>query len=101
MRMLLMIRLPNDTFNAAVREGTAGQKTQKILEEVNPESVYFTETAGQRTVIMVVEMENPSKIPSLAEPWFLTFNAEVEFHIVMDPGELQKAGLEDLGEKWG
>jgi hypothetical protein len=51
-------------------------------------------------VILIVDLPDPSKVPSLAEPWFLAFNADVEFHIVMAPEELQKAGLEDLGKKW-
>jgi len=100
MRMLLIIRLPNETFNAAVRDGTAGSKTKAILDEVRPEAVYFTETNGERTVIMIVELEMPSRIPALAEPWFLTFNAKVEFHVVMGQEELQESGLDKLGEKW-
>ena len=63
MRMLLIIRLPNETFNAAVRDGTAGSKTNAILDEVRPEAVYFTETNGERTIVMIVELEKASKIP--------------------------------------
>ena len=100
MKMLLIIRLPNETFNAAVRDGSAGLKTKAILDEVRPEAVYFTETNGQRTVVMVVELESASRVPALAEPWFLTFNAAVEFHVVMSPEELQDGGLDKLGEKW-
>ena len=100
MRMMLIIRLPNEKFNAAVRDGTAGSKTKTILDEVRPEAVYFTEMNGQRTVVMIVELENASKIPGLAEPWFLTFNAKVEFHVVMGQEELQESGLDKLGEKW-
>jgi hypothetical protein len=98
--MLLIIRLPNDTFNAAVRDGTAGTKTKAILDEVKPEEVYFTETNGERTVVMIVELEKASRIPALAEPWFLTFDAKVEFHVVMGQEELQESGLDKLGEKW-
>jgi hypothetical protein len=54
MRMLMKIRLPHETFNAAVRSGTAGSKSQAILDEVKPEAVYFTEMGGFRTVIMIV-----------------------------------------------
>jgi hypothetical protein len=36
MRMLLIIRLPNETFNAAVRDGTAGLKNNAILDEIRP-----------------------------------------------------------------
>ncbi len=40
-------------------------------------------------------------IPSLVEPWFLTFNANVEFRPVMNSEDLKEAGLEELGKKWG
>jgi hypothetical protein len=100
MRMLLIVRLPHETFNAAVRDGSADSKTSAILEVVKPEAVYFTEMAGRRTVVMIVELESSSMVPALAEPWFLTFNADVEFHIVMGPGDLQASGLEALGRKW-
>jgi hypothetical protein len=41
-----------------------------------------------------------SKIPSVFEVWFLAFNADVEFRIVMTPGDLAKYGLKDVGKKW-
>jgi hypothetical protein len=79
---------------------SASSKTKPILDEVKPEAVYFTETNSQRTVVMIVELEKASRIPALAEPWFLTFNAKVEFHVVMGQEELQESGLDQLGEKW-
>ena len=100
MRMLMTIRLPHETFNATVRDGSAGQKTEAILNELKPEATFFTEMNGRRTVVMIVNLESPSKVPALAEPWFLTFNADVEFHVVMGPQELKEAGLEALGKKW-
>ena len=100
MRMLLMVKIPNEEFNKAVRDGSVGQKVRRILEDARPEAVYFTEHQGQRGAMLIVEVAEPSKVPALAEPWFLTFNAEVEFHIVMTPEDLQKAGLEELGKKW-
>jgi IstB-like ATP binding protein len=42
----------------------------------------------------------PSKIPALAEPWFLTFQADVEFRVVMSPDDLKRAGLDELGKQW-
>lgn len=101
MRMLMIIRLPHATFNAAVKDGSAGPKTKAILDAVKPEAVYFTEMNGRRTVVLHVELENSSMIPALAEPWNLTFDADVEFHVVMSPNDLQQAGLTEIGEKWG
>ncbi len=100
MRMMMIVRPANKAFNAAVRDGSAGMKMKRILDELKPEAVYFTEMDGQRTGIMIVDLEDPSRIPALSEPWFLTFNAAVEFHVIMGPEELEKAGLDKLGKKW-
>jgi hypothetical protein len=101
MRMLMNVTLPHEVFNAAVRDGSAGRKIGRILEELRPEAVYFTEQDGQRGAFLVVNLDNPSQIPALAEPWFLTFDADVKFRIAMTAEDLKKAGLEELGKKWG
>jgi hypothetical protein len=98
--MLLNVSIPHEPFNAAVKDGTAGQKLGRILDEIKPDAAYFTEKDGQRGAVMVVELSDPSKIPALAEPWFLTFNANVEFRVFMTPDDLQKAGLDEIGRKW-
>ncbi len=100
MRMLLNVKFCMETFNKAVRDGSVGQKVRRLLEDMKPEAVYFTEQDGKRSAIMIVEVADPSRVPVLAEPWFLTFNAEVAFRIVMSVDDLSKAGLEDLGQKW-
>jgi hypothetical protein len=100
MRVLINVRIPHQQFNAAVKDGTAGAKLNRILEATKPEAVYFTEQAGQRGAVIVVDLSDPSKIPALAEPWFLTFQADVEFRVAMTPDDLKRAGLEELGKKW-
>lgn len=101
MRMLLNVRIPHQQFNAAVKDGTVGSKIERILEATKPEAVYFTEHNGERGAVMIVNLPDASKIPALSEPWFLTFQADVEFRIAMTPADLKKAGLDKLGEKWG
>ncbi len=100
MRMLLNVKFPHEEFNKAIRDGTVGQKIRRILEKAKPEAVYFTEQNGQRVAMLIIDLIDPSEVPAFAEPWFLTFNAEVEFRVVMTPEDLQKAGLEDLGKTW-
>jgi hypothetical protein len=100
MRMLLNIRIPHEPFNAFVRDGTIGEVMAKIMEEMKPEAAYFTEQSGARGAVLIVNLDDPSKIPALAEPWFLKFNADCEFRVVMVPEELKKAGLERLGARW-
>jgi hypothetical protein len=101
MRMLMTVKIPNKEFNAAVKNGSASKIMNRILEDCGPEAVYFTDEGGQRTAILVVNIDEPSKIPRFAEPWFLSFNASVEFKIAMTQEDLRKSGIEDLGRKWG
>ena len=100
MRVLMKIGLPNGAYNAAVRDGNAGAKTTAILEEAQPEAVYFTELDGTRTVVMIVELGTASEIPRLAEPWFLTFDAKVEFHVVMSRQDLEDSGFDGIAARW-
>jgi len=100
MRMLMHIKLPLEPFNSLVRSGTAGGKIGEILEAIKPEAAYFTEYEGKRGGILVVDLKDPSEVPVMAEPWFLAFNAQVEFHIAMTPDDLERGGLDTLGKKW-
>jgi hypothetical protein len=100
MRMIVQVSIPHEEFNEAVRDGTVEAKMQGILEAAKPEAVYFTEYFGQRSAVLIVDLKDPSEVPKYAEPWFLTFNADVEFHIVMSPEDLSRAGLAGLGKKW-
>jgi hypothetical protein len=100
MRMLMHVEFPLEPFNTLVRNGTAGQKVQKILEAIKPEAAYFTELDGKRGGTLVVNVNSPSEVPALAEPFFLTFNAEIRFRIAMTPEDLGRANLDALGKTW-
>lgn len=100
MRMIMIVTLPHQPFNAAVKDGTAGAKIGKILEATKPETVYFTEICGRRTGIMAVDLADASKIPALAEPWFLTFEADVQLHPAMTPEDLMRSGLDSMSKQW-
>lgn len=76
-------------------------KNSQIPDDIKPEAVYFSERHGHRGVVLIADVADPSKVPSMSEPFFLTFNASVEFHVVMSPDDLAQAGLDALGEKWG
>ena len=101
MRMLMNVRIPHEPFNGAVRKGTVVQIMKRILEESKPEAVYFTEQNGTRGAMIIININDPSEIPFYAEPWFLNFNADCEFRIAMTPGDLERAGLDKIGKKWG
>jgi len=100
MRMFMRVTLPNESFNAALKDGTASAKMQKILADLKPEAAYFVEMAGKRTGLIFFHMEDQSKIPAVAEPWFLTFGADVELRPAMNTDDLAKANLDAVAKKW-
>jgi hypothetical protein len=100
MRMLIQVKIPHKEFNAYVKDGSVEKKIKRIFDEIKPEAIYFTEYNGRRGLIIIADVAEPSVVPKIAEPWFLMFNADVEFHIVMSPDDLEKAGLGNLAKKW-
>jgi len=98
--MLMIVTVPHHKFNAAVKDGSAGAKLGKILDAIKPESVHFTEICGKRTAFIVVDLPDASKIPSLAEPWFLTFEADVQIHPAMTPEDFKRSGIDGMGKQW-
>ena len=92
MRFLLKVNIPVESGNAAAKLGKLGGTIQSILADLKPEAVYFTDDNGQRTAFIFLDMQDASRIPAIAEPWFLAFNASIEIHPVMIPDDLAKAG---------
>jgi hypothetical protein len=91
MRFLVKVNIPVEAGNAAAIAGKLGQTIQAILAELKPEAAYFTDDHGQRTGFIILDMADASQIPAIAEPWFLAFNASIEFHPVMVADDLAKA----------
>lgn len=101
MKMLMNVRFPHEPFNTLVKEGRVGEIIRRILDDLKPEFIYFTEQEGTRGAIAIIDVNQSSDIPSFAEPFFLNFNADCKFRIAMSTEDLAKAGLEKLGKKWG
>ena len=74
-----------------------------ILEDQKPEAAYFLADQGNRSAYLIVNLDDGSQLPAIAEPWFLKLHATVEFFPVMLPEDLQKAGpaIEQAVEKYG
>jgi hypothetical protein len=100
MKMLLTVTIPHEPFNTLVRQKKAGQIIGRILEEIKPEAAYFTEQDGTRGGIFVINVPDPSRLPSFAEPFFLNFNADCRFRVVMSPEELGRSGLDSVADEW-
>src|SRR5659263_537936 len=75
MRFLVKVNIPVEAGNRLAKAGKLGTTIQSILSDLKPEAAYFTDTNGQRTGFLFLEMQDASQIPAIAEPWFLAFNA--------------------------
>ena len=88
----MTVSLPVETANDMVTDGMLGKKIKEILDEQKPEAAYFTTVDGMRSGFLFINVKDSSEIPKYAEPWFLSFDAFVDFKPVMVPADLQKAG---------
>jgi hypothetical protein len=101
MQMIMEVELPNEPFNTLVKKGTVGETLQHVLADIKPTAVYFTERDGRRGATLVVDVPDPSRVPGLAEPFFVLFDASVKFRICMTPEDLGRSGLDEIGRKLG
>lgn len=96
MRMMLSARLDTETANKAVTEGTMGKVIEGVVEQLKPEAVYFTPNQGHRGIVLVFDMQDPSQMPSVAEPFFQS-GAEISLQPAMNLDDL-RTGLSRLGK---
>ncbi|MFG1805348.1 DUF3303 family protein [Streptomyces sp. NPDC049040] len=95
MRMLLTAKMDTETANQAVTDGTMSKMVQEMVEELRPESAYFTTSQGNRCCYLVFDMKDSAQMPRMLEPFFHA-EAEVDLRPVMTVDDLQ-TGLADLG----
>lgn len=91
MRMMMMVSIPVEAGNAAVKEGKLGTTIQSILADMKPEAAYFAEMDGLRTGFIFFDMKDQSELPKIAEPWFLALEASLTVRPAMTPEDLGKA----------
>ncbi|MDQ1367697.1 MAG: hypothetical protein QOF20_50 [Acidimicrobiaceae bacterium] len=92
MRTMVMVELDTATANDTITSGKIGQILERVLGELKPESAYFYSRGGNRAFSLVVDIPDPSYIPSVVEPFWLEFNARVDAFPCMNVDEL-KTGL--------
>lgn len=93
MRTMLKISIPVESGNKGVKEGVLPKTVQEFVDKMKPESCYFTAEGGKRTAYFVFDLRDPTLIPTVAEPFFMTLNASIEMSPVMNLDDL-KAGIE-------
>ena len=91
MRCLLKVSIPVETGNATISDGSLPKTIDSILADLKPEAAYFAEDNGEKTGFIFFDLKDTAQIPAVAEPWFLAFDAHIEFHPAMNLDDLKKA----------
>ena len=99
----MKVRIGQDRGNEVLRDPEFGHKMNDLLSEIKAEAAYFTTIDGQRGAYIVVNMNDPSELPAVAEPFFLWLDADIDWIPVMKPEDLGKAGpsIGAAVKKWG
>ncbi len=103
MRFLVKAQMDVEAANDLAREGKLGSTIQSIVEDLQPEAAYFIAENGERTAILIVNMDDESQLPAIAEPWFLAVGASIEATPAMVAEDLERAGpaIEAAAKKYG
>jgi hypothetical protein len=90
MRTMLKVQMDVEASNAAIKSGRLGEVLAATMERLKPEAAYFTAVDGCRGGFIVFDLQHPSDIPSICEPFFLEFNAKVDLVPVMTAEDVKK-----------
>lgn len=95
MRVLMTVEMDTDASSRAVADGSLSKVMESTLSQLQPEAAYFTTREGHRTAYLVFDLQEPSQMVQIADPFFSTVSAKVDWSPVMNPQDLQK-GLDRL-----
>ncbi|WP_340377316.1 hypothetical protein U5640_21060 [Streptomyces sp. SS7] len=96
MRMMMRASMDTEKANELIRNGTLGKLIEESMAQIKPEAAYFTADGGRRTAYLFFDMEDPSDMPVISEPFFLELGADLSYTPVMNREDVQK-GLSRLG----
>ena len=68
MRFMLTFRIPMETGNKMIKDGSLPETIQTILEDLKPEAAYFSDIEGARGGYLVINMDDASQMPALRTP---------------------------------
>ena len=95
MRMMLKIKMDVEAGSKAIADGSLPQLMQDMMGRLDPEAAYFGPEDGVRTAFIVFDLQDPSQLPAISEPFFSNLKANVRMFPVMNREDLQK-GLQQI-----
>jgi hypothetical protein len=95
-RTLMTVEVPTEAGSQAIKDGRMNKVLESLLNDIRPEAVYFALRSGHRGMYIVFDLDDVARLPQIAEPLFMEFQAKVEFAPVMNREDLA-TGLGRLG----
>lgn len=77
MRVMMKVCMPVEAGNKGVKEGILPDTVMRFVEQMKPEASYFFPEDGLRTALFFFDLENPTMIPTVVEPFFTKLNAAI------------------------
>ncbi|MGW0561622.1 DUF3303 family protein [Streptomyces sp. NPDC003016] len=93
MRTMLVIHMDTEKTSELIENNGMEQFMQSVLERLRPEAAYFGPHEGMRTGFVVIDLEDPSQLPVISEPFFSQLGARIEMFPVMTADDV-RAGLQ-------
>ena len=98
MRMLLKAVFDTQAVNEVIGSGQGAEAAGQIVERLQPEAFYAFGEDGQRAILLVFDMADPSQIPVLTERMYQQGRAKITLTPCMNLEDLQK-GFEELASQ--
>jgi hypothetical protein len=98
MRMLLKAVMDTEVGNETVRRGAVAEALDQMRENLQPEAVYGVVEDGQRTLIVVFDLADPSQIPVACEGFFQQAKAKITLSPCMTEEEMKK-GVDEVARR--
>ena len=96
MRMFMRVMFDVEASNRATKDGSMAKIVEGFANAFKPEGMWFVAQEGKRCMVTVFDLPSTSKLPVLAEPFFIGLGASIEATPAMDMADLQ-AGFSALG----
>jgi len=77
MRMMLKVKIPPESGNRAVKDGTMAKAFETLNEKFKPEAAYFSMEDGMRCAYFFYEVEEEYQFLEIHEPLFAAMGALV------------------------
>jgi hypothetical protein len=96
MRMLLKVNVPAKAGNVAAKSGELQRSIQATMAKLKPEAAYFFPENGNRSMLMVFDMQGSWQLPATVESLFEAFDASITLTPVMNAEDLAR-GFKEAG----